>query len=441
MRQNRAKNCRFLAQRPAARVWYGRAALAGTKSSAVLVLLVALGGFLLILGAARDRPGAERRASSGLQQKQAALSRRVAGGRRRALRRSGAVSTGPARDLAPPRRAGRTRSPASRSRPPASTAPRSGRRSAAQRRLGGQLRLPLRAGRARPDRRHPRGGLARRGDRRPRRRQADRPRDRRSVLEQATRREAAWPRSPAAADAVQVARTNAERARPRRDGEPPSSSRHASERSAYLARLRQEQQLTAAQIATAPGARRSAQRASVGPGGAPARRPPQPDDSDLGRDRHDGRTQTTTTPDRRPGRAAARRPSTPSPTSSDGRRPPPPRPPPKPGGTMSVYATGYCLSGTTATGLPVGPGIVAIDPSVIPLGHADDDPGLRRRGRRRHGGRDPGRPHRRLVRLLRRRRGLHAHGHDHLPLNARSATTTSRTGAVHERRAASGLTS
>ena len=31
-------------------------------------------------------------------------------------------------------------------------------------------------------------------------------------------------------------------------------------------------------------------------------------------------------------------------------------------------ATGYALGGTTATGLPVGWGVVAVDPSVIPLG-------------------------------------------------------------------------
>ena len=42
---------------------------------------------------------------------------------------------------------------------------------------------------------------------------------------------------------------------------------------------------------------------------------------------------------------------------------------------MSVYATGYCLKGTTATGLPVGPGIVAVDPSVIPLGTRMTIPG------------------------------------------------------------------
>ena len=38
------------------------------------------------------------------------------------------------------------------------------------------------------------------------------------------------------------------------------------------------------------------------------------------------------------------------------------------GRTMTVLATGYSLPGTTATGLPVGWGVAAVDPSVIPLG-------------------------------------------------------------------------
>lgn len=38
------------------------------------------------------------------------------------------------------------------------------------------------------------------------------------------------------------------------------------------------------------------------------------------------------------------------------------------GRTVTVSATGYSLPGRTATGLPVGWGIVAVDPSVIPLG-------------------------------------------------------------------------
>jgi 3D (Asp-Asp-Asp) domain-containing protein len=42
---------------------------------------------------------------------------------------------------------------------------------------------------------------------------------------------------------------------------------------------------------------------------------------------------------------------------------------------MTVYATAYCLKGSTATGLPVGPGIVAVDPTVIPLGTRMTIPG------------------------------------------------------------------
>jgi 3D (Asp-Asp-Asp) domain-containing protein/peptidoglycan hydrolase CwlO-like protein len=43
--------------------------------------------------------------------------------------------------------------------------------------------------------------------------------------------------------------------------------------------------------------------------------------------------------------------------------------------TLTVSATGYALPGTTATGLPVGWGIVAVDPSVIPLGTKMSIPG------------------------------------------------------------------
>jgi 3D (Asp-Asp-Asp) domain-containing protein/peptidoglycan hydrolase CwlO-like protein len=43
-------------------------------------------------------------------------------------------------------------------------------------------------------------------------------------------------------------------------------------------------------------------------------------------------------------------------------------PPPRGGRKMVVSATCYILKGTTASGLPVGPGIVAVDPRVIPLG-------------------------------------------------------------------------
>jgi 3D (Asp-Asp-Asp) domain-containing protein len=43
--------------------------------------------------------------------------------------------------------------------------------------------------------------------------------------------------------------------------------------------------------------------------------------------------------------------------------------------TLTVTAVAYALPGTTATGLPVGHGIVAVDPSVIPLGTRMTIPG------------------------------------------------------------------
>jgi 3D (Asp-Asp-Asp) domain-containing protein len=36
--------------------------------------------------------------------------------------------------------------------------------------------------------------------------------------------------------------------------------------------------------------------------------------------------------------------------------------------TLTVTARGYSLPGRAATGLPVGPGVVAVDPAIIPLG-------------------------------------------------------------------------
>ena len=45
------------------------------------------------------------------------------------------------------------------------------------------------------------------------------------------------------------------------------------------------------------------------------------------------------------------------------------------GQTITVVATGYALPGTTATGLRVGWGVVAVDPAVIPLGTRMTIPG------------------------------------------------------------------
>jgi 3D (Asp-Asp-Asp) domain-containing protein/septal ring factor EnvC (AmiA/AmiB activator) len=44
-------------------------------------------------------------------------------------------------------------------------------------------------------------------------------------------------------------------------------------------------------------------------------------------------------------------------------------------GTVTVSATGYSLRGHTATGAPVGWGVVAVDPSLIPLGTRMSIPG------------------------------------------------------------------
>ncbi len=53
----------------------------------------------------------------------------------------------------------------------------------------------------------------------------------------------------------------------------------------------------------------------------------------------------------------------------------PPAPPPASGGQLVVSATCYDLPGKTATGMPVGLGVVAVDPSVIPLGTRMSIPG------------------------------------------------------------------
>jgi len=55
-------------------------------------------------------------------------------------------------------------------------------------------------------------------------------------------------------------------------------------------------------------------------------------------------------------------------TTSAAPAPAPPSPRHGGGRTLRVTATGYSLPGHTATGLPVGWGIVAVDPSMIPLG-------------------------------------------------------------------------
>jgi 3D (Asp-Asp-Asp) domain-containing protein len=57
---------------------------------------------------------------------------------------------------------------------------------------------------------------------------------------------------------------------------------------------------------------------------------------------------------------SAPEPVAPAPTSTDSS--------PEPGRQVTVSATKYCLTGTTATGLPVQYGVIATDPAYIPLG-------------------------------------------------------------------------
>ena len=76
-------------------------------------------------------------------------------------------------------------------------------------------------------------------------------------------------------------------------------------------------------------------------------------------------------------RAAGERTETVATTSLDAAAPTSAPAPAYTGGeqTMTVSATGYALRGRTASGLPTGWGIVAVDPSVIPLGTRMTIPG------------------------------------------------------------------
>jgi peptidoglycan DL-endopeptidase CwlO len=55
--------------------------------------------------------------------------------------------------------------------------------------------------------------------------------------------------------------------------------------------------------------------------------------------------------------------------------PAPAAPPATAGRTLTVLATGYALRGLTASGMPAGPGVAAVDPALIPLGTRLSVPG------------------------------------------------------------------
>ena len=101
-----------------------------------------------------------------------------------------------------------------------------------------------------------------------------------------------------------------------------------SERRSFIGALRRQQGLNAARIASIEAQARAAE------------------------------VQTTATPVTAPARATAPAPveiAAPRVTASGER-------------TLTVSSTGYSIRGRTATGMPTAPGVVAVDPSVIPLG-------------------------------------------------------------------------
>lgn len=133
-----------------------------------------------------------------------------------------------------------------------------------------------------------------------------------------------------------------------------------SERADYLARLRSEQQLTAQQISELEAQAQQAQEQAA----QLAAEEPPPTSNEQPASQPVEETIPSDEPQPNPAESVET-PTEPAPTA----------PPPTSGRTVTVVATAYCLTGTTATGLPVGPGIVAVDPSFIPLGTRMTIPG------------------------------------------------------------------
>jgi 3D (Asp-Asp-Asp) domain-containing protein len=110
-------------------------------------------------------------------------------------------------------------------------------------------------------------------------------------------------------------------------------ARTTAARRSFIAGLRAQQRLNAARVAAIEAQAREAGRRAVAPTSAPS-------------------------------------PSTRAPASAPAAVVPASRP-----GTLTVSSTGYAIKGRTATGMATGPGVVAVDPSVIPLGTRITIPG------------------------------------------------------------------
>ena len=120
--------------------------------------------------------------------------------------------------------------------------------------------------------------------------------------------------------------------------------RTAAERRSYLASLAEQRRLGAERIAELERAATARARATAAPA---SRRAP---------------SAAVTPPSPKPAETQSRA-VTPNPAVTGGPR------------TLTVSSTGYALTGTTATGVPVGWGVVAVDPAVIPLGTRMTIPG------------------------------------------------------------------
>ena len=132
-------------------------------------------------------------------------------------------------------------------------------------------------------------------------------------------------------------------------------ARSQAERSAYIQRLRSRQRLTERRIGALEAQAKAAEAASTV---VTVRAQAVKSISAIGSARPSPKQPA---------------PAPPPPAASPAPPPPPAAPAPiQPasgsGKQLTVVATAYSLHGGTASGLPTGPGVVAVDPTVIPLG-------------------------------------------------------------------------
>jgi 3D (Asp-Asp-Asp) domain-containing protein/peptidoglycan hydrolase CwlO-like protein len=129
-------------------------------------------------------------------------------------------------------------------------------------------------------------------------------------------------------------------------------ARALSERAAYIAELRTREQLTGQRIAALEAQARTAEAASTV---ATVKAQTAASLASLG---STGREAAAPAPPQSPPPTTTAPPAAPAPI----------QPASGSGKQLTVVATAYSLHGGTASGLPTGPGVVAVDPTVIPLG-------------------------------------------------------------------------